>query len=333
MKSIQNLGKKMKICPQCQKSYSDDNLNFCLDDGAVLSQANVPKKDDTLPETVMMSAPRPTSPGQPLENQSPPAWGHQQQSQPSWGATPSIQAPAVKAKSKSWIWVLGILAVVVVVCGGGALGFIALVASVDTESGKNGNKAVIDLSTKSSPTSTDGNFEQIDLSKWTDTDPAYANSEFKNGEFIMGTKEKGFYYVLVASTKYQTDDSTTRLSIRNVEEKSSRLGYGLIFHSDPKPLIKDYGFLIDADKQRYRVVKHAPGSETDIIKWTKSTVIKDGTQKNVLEIRDRNGEISLYINGQKIDSIKNSEGYKGGVAGIYSGDGVPVAFSNFEIGK
>ncbi len=321
----------MKICPQCQKTYTDDNLNFCLEDGAVLSLMSAPPTDDKLPETVMMSASRPTSSDQPLTNQ-PQAWGHQQQSQPNWGTTPSVQAPVIKARSKSWLWVLGILAGVVVVCGGGVVGFIALLASVDTESGKNDDKAVINLDPKTSP-STSNNFEKIDLSKRTDANPEYANSEFKNGEFVMGTKEKGFYYVLVTTAEYQTDDATTRLTVRNVDEKPTRLGYGLIFHSDPNPLTKDYGFLIDADKKRYRVVKHTPGDEKDIIKWTSSAVIKGGTQKNVLEIRDRDGEISLYINGQKVDSIKNSEGYKGGVAGIYSGDAVPVAFSDFEIGK
>ena len=25
----------MKICPRCQKTYADDNLNFCLEDGSV----------------------------------------------------------------------------------------------------------------------------------------------------------------------------------------------------------------------------------------------------------------------------------------------------------
>ncbi len=228
---------------------------------------------------------------------------------------------------------MGILAAVVVLCGGGAIGFLGLLASVDTDPQTDNNKAKIDLKTESTPSTSDSKFEQIDLSKWAKTDPEYATSEYKNGEFIMGTKEKGYYYVLVSTTKHQTDDATTRVSVRNVEEKPSRLGYGLVFHSDPKPLVKDYAFLIDADKKRYRVVKHSPGKETDVVKWTSSAVIKDGTQKNVLEARDRNGEISLYINGQKVDSVKNSDGYKGGVAGIYSGDGIPIAYSEFEIGK
>ncbi len=331
----------MKICPKCQKTYNDENLNFCLDDGSVLSQSSPPPQADKLPETVMMSAPRTTSPNQPVNNPtSPPTWGHQQQqpqqqSQPAWGATPNYQTPQyAQPQSKTWIWVLGILAAVVVVCGGGGIGLIALVASMDTMADPNrANKTVVNGDDRKTPVPDKNKFEKIDLSGWTKTNPIYATSEYKNGEFILGTKNKNFYYVVVATEKYQTDDSITRLTVRNVEEKPTRFGYGLIFHSNPTPLTQDYGFLIDADKQRYRVVKHSPGKETDIIKWTKSTVIKSGTQKNVLEVRDSGGEITFYINGQKIDSIKNTDGYKGGVPGVYTGDAVPVGFSDFEVGK
>ncbi len=331
----------MKICPKCQKTYSDDNLNFCLDDGAVLSQAgsNAPQQEDKLPETVMMSTPRPTNPNQPVNNPPPPTWGHQQQqsqSQPNWGATPTYQTPQAQAqpKSKSWMWVVGILAAVVLVCGGGGIGLIALVANMEPTDSGNTNRTIANTDTTKSPEKDSGSkFEKIDLSGWTKTNPAYATSEYKNGEFIMGTKEKGYYYVLVAGVLYQTEDATTRVTVRNVEEKPSRLGYGLIFHSNPTPLTQDYGFLIDADKQRYRVVKHLPKTETDVIKWTKSTVIKNGTQKNVLEVKDSDGEITLFINGQKIESFKNKDGYSGGVPGVYSGDGIPVAFSDLEVGK
>ena len=27
----------MKICPRCQTTYADDNLNFCLEDGSTLT--------------------------------------------------------------------------------------------------------------------------------------------------------------------------------------------------------------------------------------------------------------------------------------------------------
>ena len=47
----------MKICPTCRKTYQDDNLNFCLEDGAVLTVAS-----NEPPPTVMMGQSRPTDP-------------------------------------------------------------------------------------------------------------------------------------------------------------------------------------------------------------------------------------------------------------------------------
>jgi hypothetical protein len=44
----------MKICPKCNTRYSDDNLNFCLNDGEYLSTI------DDSPATVIMDAPRVT---------------------------------------------------------------------------------------------------------------------------------------------------------------------------------------------------------------------------------------------------------------------------------
>jgi hypothetical protein len=329
----------MRICPKCQKTYNDDNLNFCLDDGSVLNQATSSISEDKLPETVMMSPPRQTSPNQPFNNppsnqsasNPPPSWGHQQQQQPAWGGSPGSQIPQNQPKSKSWMWVLGILGAIVVLCGGGLVGIVALLANMEPSDLGN-NNGVIENNEKKTPTITTTDFNKIDLSKWEATNPAYAESEYKDGEFIMGTKQKGYYYVLVSSA-YKTVDAVSRVTVRNVEDKPSRLGYGLIFHSNPKPLNQDYGFLIDTDKQRYRVVTHSPGKETDVIKWTRSTAIKQGTAKNVLEVRDKDNEITLYINGVKIDSIKNTDGYKDGVPGIYAGDGIPIAFSDLEVGK
>ena len=76
-----------------------------------------------------------------------------------------------------------------------------------------------------------------------------------------------------------------------------------------------------------------PQDEPVIIKWTNSSAIKDGDQENVLEVRDKNGNVELYINGERITSISNTYGYKGGVPGVYSGDGVRAAFSKLEIRK
>ena len=150
----------------------------------------------------------------------------------------------------------------------------------------------------------------------------------------MGTIQRGYYFVVLAAEgNNTTENATTRLTVANPDGKASRLGYGLIFHSNPQALTQDYGFLIDADKQRYRLVKHSPGKETDVIKWKKSDAIKGGTDENVLEVRDNNGKFELYINGDLVETAKNTDGYTGGVAGIYSGDGVKIAFSKLEIGK
>src|SRR5438128_6842997 len=129
----------MKICPRCQKTYSDDNLNFCLDDGSVLTQAA-----DSLPPTVMMNEPRITQQHQPTPSQP--------GSQPTWNTAPqqySMQPP-VKS-SKTWIWVLGILVILVLVCGGGLVGVFFWAAS-------QANKTVLNTTNnttvKTSPTPT-----------------------------------------------------------------------------------------------------------------------------------------------------------------------------------
>lgn len=66
----------MKQCPRCKNTYSDDQLNFCLDDGELLtafSQEPPPARyvDDT-PPTMMMNDARVTNPSN-WPSSSPPA--------------------------------------------------------------------------------------------------------------------------------------------------------------------------------------------------------------------------------------------------------------------
>ena len=67
--------------------------------------------------------------------------------------------------------------------------------------------------------------------------------------------------------------------------------------------------------------------------WTGSDAIRDGSQENTLEVRDLSDKIELYINGKMVNSIKNVFGYAGGVCGLYSGDGVKIAFKDLQIRK
>ena len=47
----------MKVCPKCSKTYDDENLNFCLEDGELLMET----KTNDAPPTIMMGSPRQTN--------------------------------------------------------------------------------------------------------------------------------------------------------------------------------------------------------------------------------------------------------------------------------
>ncbi|MBV9215136.1 MAG: hypothetical protein JO053_03080 [Acidobacteria bacterium] len=313
----------MKICPRCQKTYTDDSLNFCLDDGAVLAQTG-----NDAPQTVMMNEPRITSQPPPMTTQQS-ASGQQQ-----WNVQPSYSMQPPPRKSRAWIWVLLILGLVAIVCGGGLAGVIYIGSKVDTNTNANrGGWNSSNSGTSSNSTSGRTNLTTVDLSKWVKDSP-YGNTEFTGGEFIMSAKQKNYYYVLVSTTLYSTEKADTKVTLRNIDNAAaSTMGYGLVFHSNPQPLQQDYAFLIDTQKQKYRVVHHIPQDEKDVIDWTSSTAINSGTSENTLEARDQGDTVDLYINGTKVTTIKNIYGYKGGVPGLYAGDGIRVAFKNLEIRK
>jgi hypothetical protein len=56
----------MKRCPVCNRIYSEDDLNFCLDDGNVLQHHNgeEPTRSlrDNMPPTIVLDPPRVTNP-------------------------------------------------------------------------------------------------------------------------------------------------------------------------------------------------------------------------------------------------------------------------------
>jgi hypothetical protein len=246
-----------------------------------------------------------------------------------------------KKKSKAWLWVTGILALGVLLCGGGGIGMLIYFAaqnekqnagnSMPPPSPSGNSRTNTGTANTSAPSGERSAVSVVNMSAWADETPAEVFSEFSNNELVLGTRQKGYYYVLVSQESDTTEDANTRVSVRNVDNLDSSMGYGLVFHSNPQPLQQDYCFLIDAKKKRYRVVRHVPKDEPVVVRWTNSSAIKDGTQENSLEVRDVNGTIDFYINGEKVNSIRNSNGYKGGVAGVYSGDAARAAFSKLEI--
>jgi hypothetical protein len=323
----------MKICPTCRKTYQDDNLNFCLEDGAILSVAS-----NEPPPTVMMSQPRPTDPA--------PSFGippTQQGIQSSFGNQGAYAQPPKKS-SKSWLWVVGILGVLLLLCGGGGVVGLILVASQGDVANNSGPSTSptpgrgstfpgTSPSPGSSPSTTSGNIESIDLNMFVKEFSAYGTTEMSGDELLMAAKQKDYYYVLVAPDTYDTLGAATRVTVRNPDNGDSRLGYGLIFHSNPQPLNKGYAFLIDSKRKRYRVVRHTSTNESALVAWKNSPAIKDGPAENVLEVRDKGDNIELYINDQMITSIKDQYDGTVGVPGLYSGDGVKVGFKKLEIRK
>ncbi len=336
----------MKICPKCQKTYTDENLNFCLDDGTVLTQSAA----DSMPATVLLNQPRVTSPSQSAPG-SFPGQQMQQPQQPGWNTAPqsySMQPPA--KSSKTWVWVVLALGAVVLLCGGGGIGALFYVASLDT---KNTNVSVTNTNTKTSPsptfgdknpssspttasTSTRSDVDKIDISKWLNKESLYADADYSNGELTLATKQKKFYYVLAApdDSEFKTENRDISVTLRNVDNVDTTLGYGIVFHSNPTPLQQGYAFIINTKTKKYHVVHHVPGDELNVVSWTKSDEIRDGSQENTLEVRDiSKDKIELYINGTLVTSIKNVYGYSGGVVGFYTGDKVRVAFKDLEIRK
>lgn len=315
----------MKICPRCQKTYSDDNLNFCLDDGATLTRTNA--VDNSIPATVLLSQPRPTAPNQPFGNQPGGPSG--------WSAPPNqfSMSPPPPKKSKTWLWVVGILGGVILLCGGGLTGFVFWAASLENDNrGTNANYSSNSAQKSPSPNARTTT-QKIDLSKWVQSENDSGVTEYKSGKFLMNSKKKGYYYVLASQAIYKTENATTKVTVVNVNEDDTSLGFGLIIHSNPTPLTQDYAFLIDSENKKYRVVRHTPGDEIEVDGWTRSSAIKDGTQENVLEVRDQNKKMNFYINGEFIEAFDNDKGYSGGVTGIYAGDAARIAFSNLEISK
>jgi hypothetical protein len=314
----------MKICPTCRKTYTDDGLNFCLEDGSVLTIAAT-----EAPPTMVMPSPPATNPN--------PVFQSQPHTQQTWAQQPSYSIQP-KKKSKAWLWVAGVLALGLLLCGGGGVGMLLFFAAQQENANKGnspppppGNSRTNSNPTNTNPGQDRSSVSVVDMSAWAESTAPEVNSEYTNNELILATKQKGYYYVLVSQEDDFTENANTRLSVRNVDDLDSSMGYGLVFHSNPQPLKQDYCFLIDAKKKRYRVVRHIPQDEPSVVRWTNSTAIKDGNQENVLEVRDSNGSVDLYINDVKVTSIRNTNGFKGGVAGVYTGDAARAAFSKLEI--
>ena len=118
----------MKICPSCRQTYTDDNLNFCLNDGAFLTNEGVSE-----PKTVYMNPTRVTSPinfEQPTNYEPPAVWQNQSNIQQQQSGYPAMYQSQDKTLPTISM-ILGIIAVLIGCCYGGIpLGAGAIIVGV-----------------------------------------------------------------------------------------------------------------------------------------------------------------------------------------------------------
>ncbi len=191
----------MKRCPNCNRTYTDDALSFCLDDGSPLVNADADPN-----ATLLYPPPRDTAPQQ--QPSPPPSYNMQAppppQNQygapppPSWGPTPP---PAPPRKKSALPWIIGGLVVGAVFIVG-AIVVLALIGasmkkndngtiSSNTSSGIGSNRSSNSTSTAST------NADDLLSTKWSgpdNDDNKTRTYEFLSGGDLRMTGEDGTVY-------------------------------------------------------------------------------------------------------------------------------------------
>ncbi|HEX3230230.1 MAG TPA: hypothetical protein VHQ95_14740 [Pyrinomonadaceae bacterium] len=345
----------MKRCPQCNRTYTDDALSFCLDDGSPLvstaapssfdpgATVQYPSSRDTSPQPTIAypsQMPTPPPPSQPVPPPAAPAW--------------SPMPPSAPQKRSVWPWILGIGAVLVFMGIGVAI-LIFAIASVTNSNNNNSNSNSNRQANRNSNSNSNSNNTnsatnensntRSTLTSFTDdfsdktwgTGPSqYGNIFYQDEEYHMHAT-KGGYLVMYSPDKkdYYDENATVRVGLRSIDGNSPTSGYGLTVHGEKKTgNLEDYGFLIyNGDAPKYKIVLHKAGSESKVVDWTPSSTIRTGTNPNQLEVRIRDTKMDFYINGQFVTSIVDEANYKRGRVGFYTSDVGEVAFDDLEISK
>lgn len=330
----------MKRCPQCNRTYTDDALSFCLDDGSPLVSASAPSSFD--PSATIQypqsreTTPQPTiayGPGQPPLSTPPPQW--------------SPMPPMTPQKRSVWPWILGIGAVLAFM-GVGVVILIIVLASMggdnnnnaNTNSNANSNRANRNSNASNTNANTRSTLashtDDFSSETWYTGSSTYGRTWYEDDEYHIKASTNG-YIVMYAPDKpeFYDDNATVRATVRSVEGESPDSGYGLLVHGvRENNQFRDYGFLIySGDSPKYAIVQHKNSTETKLVSWTATSTIRTGTTPNQLEVRIRDRRLDFYINGQFVTSITDSEDFLRGRVGFYSSDTDEVAFDDLEISK
>jgi hypothetical protein len=125
----------MRRCPTCNKTYTDETLQFCFDDGTQLFSE--PPHDD--PQATLVGAtPPPSGPGMAYPPNTMPQTPRQTAQQ--WGSpgsSPGSQATYPAPQRKVWPWVLGCGGAVVI--GGSVIVGLIILGTIASNSNSNNN--------------------------------------------------------------------------------------------------------------------------------------------------------------------------------------------------
>jgi hypothetical protein len=339
----------MKRCPNCNRTYTDEALNFCLEDGTPLqADASAPlQTNETLryPPARSTNPPPPDVYQSPQPGQTPPQGNRAPYFQPQYSPMPAAQP---RRSGAVW-WVLGGLAVVVVL-GIGIIVVLLAVASMSSQSSNrlanvntnrntnlrsNANNTNTSRTNSNSGSNLPASFsDDFSEPKWGTGNSQFGDLSYTNDEYHMKSKDKIFIVMYGPSNDYNTENATVRVTARSIDGLSPNSGYGLAVHGErsKEDKLEDYSFLIySGDSPQFKVVLHKAGEETALVPWTPAPNIRKGTSPNQLEVRIKGTLLSFYINGQFVKSITDTANFKRGRAGLYTSDAHEVAFDDLAI--
>lgn len=173
--------------------------------------------------------------------------------------------------------------------------------------------------------------EYVDLESFVFSESKLGNTAFRGGELYMRARQRDrYFYVIVAPEEFSIAGGSASVAIRNVKGWRTELGYGLVFHSEAKPLQKGYVFAIDTVTGRYRIARHELNEEIPVLRWRKSRFIRRGKGTNVLEVKDRGGSVDLFINRRFVRSLRTPFASEIKLPGLYT-DATPIAARRLRV--
>jgi hypothetical protein len=333
----------MKRCPNCHRTYTDEALNFCLEDGTPLIVA-VPSPLENSETRRYVAPPTEVYRPAPTANPAPPTINRAPHFQGQYSPMPVVQ----QRKSNAVWWILGGV-VVLGVIGVGVVVMLLAVASIKNQSNTNRPVVVVSnvngnsnrsVNTNSSrntnsssnlPSSFSDDFSD---SKWTVTTSDFGELWYVNDEYHMRSKDKTYVVMYGPTNDYNTENATVQVTTRNVDGISPAAGYGLVVHGEKAKddKLEDYAFLIfSGPNPQYKILMHKGGTETKLVDWTASNVIRKGTATNELQVKIKGTQIAFLINDQLMTAITDTANFKRGRAGFYTSDAHEVAFDDLEI--